>query len=239
MTEGKVKVFFDRLDYLKNSSDRIFVRSKIVQQFLGDIQNANILDIGCGDGSLSLPMLNESNRLTLVDISDRMLDMAKEKIPSLLIKNATLINDSFEAIPDTDKFDIVLCVGVIAHVPVVSRLFEKISNVLKPGGFLIIETTPNPYPIGRLLFPYYFIRGLFTGNRVDYNKNRLKVSDLLTYTKASDLKQLNSVRFSFPLPGMTHWPQSLKLRYTLFTLNNRCMSRFGSEHIMLFQKNTL
>jgi hypothetical protein len=35
---------------------------------------------------------------------------------------------------------------------------------------------------------------------------------------------------------MSHWPQSLKLRYTLFTLNNSVMSRFGSEHVLLFRR---
>jgi 2-polyprenyl-3-methyl-5-hydroxy-6-metoxy-1,4-benzoquinol methylase len=236
MTEGKVKVFFNRLEYLKNSSDRILIRSKIVQRFLGDIHNVNILDIGCGDGSLSLPLLDETNRLTLVDIADRMLGIAKSNIPGQLLKNVNLVNDSFEAISDHEKFDVILCVGVIAHVPDVNRLFEKISRLLKPGGFLIIETTPNPYPLGKLLFPYYLVRGWLSGSTANYNKNRLKVVDLLNYATAMGLSKLQAVRFSFPLPGMSHWSQALKLRYTLFTLNNRWMSRLGSEHIMLFQR---
>lgn len=237
--EDNVKLFFNRLDYLKNSSDRIVVRSSIVRNFLGEIRNSKILDIGCGDGSLSLHMLHETNQLTLVDISDQMIDQVSQRIPDGLQHNVRLINDSFEAVCNKEQFDIILCVGVIAHVPDVSKLFEKISLVLKPGGKLIIETTPNPYPIGKLLFPYYYLRGLLLSGMPKYNKNRLKISALLQYAATANLEVKRSIRYSFPLPGMSHWPQSLKLRYTLFTLNNRLFSRFGSEHIYLMTKNSI
>jgi 2-polyprenyl-3-methyl-5-hydroxy-6-metoxy-1,4-benzoquinol methylase len=236
MSENNVKLFFNKLDYLKNSSDRIIIRSNIVKKFLGNLNNVTILDIGCGDGSLSLPFLNESNHLTLVDISNNMLAKVKDKIPEQLANNIRLVNDSFEAINDKDQFDVIICVGVIAHVPAVDALFAKISAVLKSGGILIIETTPNPYPIGKLLFPYYFLRSLLLGHTSKYNKNRLKVNELMAYADNMGLECLQTIRYSFPLPGMSHWPQSLKLRYTLFTLNNPLISRFGSEHIFLFKK---
>lgn len=236
MSENKVKLFFNKLDYLKNSSDRIIIRSNIVKKFLGDLKNVSMLDIGCGDGSLSLPFLNESNHLTLVDISDNMLAKVKDIIPEQFATHIRLVNDSFDAVNDKDQFDVIICVGVIAHVPAVDALFAKISAVLKSGGILIIETTPNPYPIGKLLFPYYFLRSLLLGHTSKYNKNRLKVNELMAYADNMGLECLQTIRYSFPLPGMSHWPQSLKLRYTLFTLNNPLISRFGSEHIFLFKK---
>ena len=238
MTDNKVKFFFNNSDYLKNSSDRISIRSTLVKEFLGDINNARILDIGCGDGSLSLQFLNKTNSITFVDISDKMLERVREKVPLDLVSNALLINDSFDAVSDDDFFDIVICVGVIAHVPSVDLLFNKIAKTLKKNGLLILETTPNPYPIGRFMLPYYFLRDLIFGSLPKYHKNRLKIPDLLKATKSRGFEQLRTIRYSFPLPGMSHWPQSLKLRYTLFTLNNKLMSRFGSEHIFLFKKIT-
>ena len=238
MTDNKVKFFFNTSDYLKNSSDRISIRSTLVKEFLGDINNAKILDIGCGDGSLSMQFLNKTNSITFVDISDKMLEKVREKVPLDLMSNALLINDSFDAVSDDDFFDIVICVGVIAHVPSIDLLFNKIAKVLKKNGLLILETTPNPYPIGRFILPYYFLRDLIFGSLPKYHKNRLKIPDLLKATKSRGFEQLRTIRYSFPLPGMSHWPQSLKLRYTLFTLNNKLMSRFGSEHIFLFKKIT-
>lgn len=236
MDQDKVKLFFNNSEYLKNSSDRIAIRSMVVQDFLGETDNLNILDIGCGDGSLSLPLLKASNRLTLIDLSDAMIRKVKERIPENLASNVTLINDSFEAVDDNVKFDVVLCVGVIAHVPDVAALLKKIDTVLKPGGRLIVETTPNPYPIGKLFFPYYFLRNLIFKDAPKYSKNRMKIKDLLAQTDIIGLKKLRAVRYSFPLPGMSHWPQSLKFRYTLMTLTNPLLSRIGSEHIFLLKR---
>ena len=238
MDQAKVKQFFDGNQYLENSHDRIVIRSLIVKDFLGGLENARILDIGCGDGSLSLPLLNETNRITMVDISDSMIRKTAARVPANLAANVNLINDSFDAVGDGERFDVILCVGVIAHVPSVDALFVKIARVLAPGGRLVVETTPNPFPLGKLLFPYYYLRNRLSAGAADYAKNRLKLPALLEYARSMGLEQLRAVRYSFPLPGMSHWPQSLKLRYTLFTLNNSVMSRFGSEHVLLFRRVT-
>lgn len=236
MSQEKVRDFFNQPGYLKNSSDRISIRADLVKSFLGMPRNMRILDIGCGDGSLSLPMLCESNRFTLVDISENMIDKVRQRVPTLLKSNVTLINDSFELVSDDDRYDIVICVGVIAHVPDFDRLWQKIAIVLKPGGLLIVETTPNPYPLFKLLRPYYYFRQKLTKQVPSYAKNRLKVVDLMAKASAIGLAKKEHVRYSFPLPGMSHWSHSMKMRYTLFTLNNPLMSRLGSEHIFLFQR---
>jgi ubiquinone/menaquinone biosynthesis C-methylase UbiE len=236
MDQAKVKQFFEGDRYLENSHDRIVIRSVIVKDFLGNLENTRILDIGCGDGSLSLPLLNETNRVTMVDISSSMIGKAAARVPAGLAANVTLINDSFEAVGDGERFDVILCVGVIAHVPSVDALFAKIASVLAPGGRLVVETTPHPFPLGKLLFPYYYLRNRLSAGGADYAKNRLKLPALLEYARGMGLEKLRAVRYSFPLPGMSHWPQSLKLRYTLFTLNNAVMSRFGSEHVLLFRR---
>lgn len=237
MSQDKVREFFNQPSYLTDSSDRISIRSDIVKNFLGECSNVRILDIGCGDGSLSIPMLNQSNHITLVDISENMIEKVNKRIPIALKDNVTLINDSFELLSDNDRFDIVLCVGVIAHVPDVNRLWSKIETVLRPGGVLIVETTPNPYPLGKFLFPYYYFRRKLSKQVPSYAKNRLKVSELLAMAKAIGLVKKEHVRYSFPLPGMSHWSHEMKERYTIFTLSNPIMSLLGSEHLFLFKRN--
>jgi 2-polyprenyl-3-methyl-5-hydroxy-6-metoxy-1,4-benzoquinol methylase len=238
MAQDEVKRYFEGSQYLECSHDRIVIRSMIVEDFLGHVRGAQILDIGCGDGSLSLPLLAPSNHLTLVDISSMMIERARQRVPAALRGNVTLINDSFEAIGDAERFDVVLCVGVIAHVPSVDALFAKIAAVLKPGGRLVVETTPNPYPIGKLLAPYYWLRGLVAGRAASHARNKVRVDELTARAAAAGLRPRRAVRYSFPLPGMSHWPQSLKLRYTLFTLRSPIMSRFGSEHVLLYCRET-
>ena len=45
------------------------------------VDRSLILDIGCGDGSLSLPLLDDRSRLTLLDFSEGMLERARQNIP--------------------------------------------------------------------------------------------------------------------------------------------------------------
>ena len=174
MINNDAKIFFDKLDYLKNSSDRIFIRKKIVKNFLGDLKNLNILDLGCGDGSISLQFLEKNNSITFVDISDKMLEKVKEKIPENKFSNVNFINLPIESLDFQKKFDVILCLGVIAHISSVEVLFHKINAFLKHGGLLVAETTPNPYPIGKILFPYYYLRNYFLGQS-QYKKNHLKI----------------------------------------------------------------
>ena len=55
----------------------ISLRARIVKQLLGEISNCRILDLGCGDGTISLQFLAANNHITLVDSSDGMLERAK------------------------------------------------------------------------------------------------------------------------------------------------------------------
>ena len=55
--------------YLKNGFD-IAVRKKIITQLLGDISNKHILDMGCGNGALSMDYL-EHNQVHFVDLAEK------------------------------------------------------------------------------------------------------------------------------------------------------------------------
>jgi SAM-dependent methyltransferase len=48
-----------------------------VQELVRLSGDARVLDIGCGDGSISLPLLTGKTSLTLLDLSAKMLSIAK------------------------------------------------------------------------------------------------------------------------------------------------------------------
>ena len=94
----------------------IRARTHIVRKLLGDVRGRSILDIGCGDGSISRQFLSESNQLTLLDLSKNMLQVAQNTTPQEYLHRTRFINNDFIQCGFVDEFDVVLCLGVLAHV---------------------------------------------------------------------------------------------------------------------------
>ena len=133
--------------------------------------NPVILDACCGTGIFSnLAAQNGLINLTLLDISEAMLEVAKDK-PA--IKNAEFICGSItEAELPKNKFDAVVSVMMLDAVKDVDlpKALNNFRSALKPNGLLLlIEDKPStnyetlfeklesgPYQLGDLL-KYYFI----------------------------------------------------------------------------------
>jgi ubiquinone/menaquinone biosynthesis C-methylase UbiE len=231
-----VREFFNQPFYLERGRYVIEVREIVLRELLGEVNNKRILDLGCGDGSLSIQFLNTSNELTMVDISPRMIEIARARIPDQMRDRVRLINapiDQFQAI---DQYDIVICVGVLAHVPSIGEAIKKIEQCLKPGGTAVIEFTANPNPIGKFLLPYYWLRRFFTGNLQGYKQNQMPLMQLVRIFLSHGLSLKKDRRHLFPVPTMRWWPNKWFRRYVRFTSDSPIFLRIGTEHIMLFTK---
>ena len=231
-----VKRFFDGPFYLERGRHIIRIRAMVVQEFLGDVHGMRMLDFGCGDGSLSIPFLEKVNALTLVDLSPRMLELAEARIPDHLRAKAELVNAPLEGFEPGAAYDIIICVGVLAHVPSIDATLAKVASCLKPGGMAVLEFAPNPNPLGGILSPYYALRRVFSGVKPAYSTNKMPLAQLLLAAEKHGLHLQKLRRHSFPLPGMGRWSKELLYKYALCTLNNPLLSKIGVEHLMLFKK---
>ena len=62
----KAYTHFNNVDqYLRQKFD-IRVRAEIVKELMGKLENIDIIDFGCGDGSISLQFQSLTNHITLV-----------------------------------------------------------------------------------------------------------------------------------------------------------------------------
>lgn len=109
-----------------------------------DKTGLNILDIGCGDGSLLNKIAN--NNLYGIDISPEQLEIAKSR--GIKAQN---INIDKQNLPYPDNyFDIIISSEVIEHVLVPDNLLKETYRVLKKDGIFIL-TTPNLASFGKRL----------------------------------------------------------------------------------------
>jgi SAM-dependent methyltransferase len=236
--EDAVRQYFDRPLYLTSHRHAIKIRAMVVKELLGAVDDARIVDFGCGDGSLSIPLLSPKNSLTLVDLSEQMLELAASRIPEHCKSNVQITNAELTEFHPAAPFDVVICIGVLAHVKSVEEAIEKIVQCLKPGGQAVLELTPHDKPLGGLLCPHHAIRRAFAGNPLGYELNRMTIAQLIGIAARNGLEFVTRRRHSIALPTMRFWSDKWLFQFTLFTLRNPLLSRIGTEHILLFRKKT-
>ncbi|HZG55505.1 class I SAM-dependent methyltransferase [Paenibacillus sp.] len=113
---------------------RLLIETMIVPR------DADVLDVGCGYGPIGLvaARLAAEGTVTMVDVNERAVNVAKENAERLGVKNVRILqSDLFEALPQDATFDVVLTNPPIrAGKSVVHRIFEGAYERLRSGGSL-------------------------------------------------------------------------------------------------------
>lgn len=111
-------------------------------------QGKQVLDLGCGDGTIASHIQRRGNEVTGLEISDVAIGFAKQKIKD--VYKVDLTGNWLESTPALrdKKFDIVVASELLEHIFDTDKLLENVKSVLKPSGSLII-TTPNVASLGR------------------------------------------------------------------------------------------
>src|SRR3979411_1744819 len=98
-----------------------------------------ILEVGVGTG-ISLPDYSHANRICGVDISEPMLQKARERVAALGLTNVEglwVMDAEHLAFPD-ESFDGVVAQYVITTVPNPEASLNEFARVLKPGGEIVL-----------------------------------------------------------------------------------------------------
>jgi cyclopropane fatty-acyl-phospholipid synthase-like methyltransferase len=196
------EVFENTSHYLKRQQVDIRFRIETVRRFAALVDWHRLLDIGCGDGSISLQLLTPSSHLTLLDLSANMVGLAEKNVPEEFSRNVIVRNENFSSASfDSAPFDLVITVGVLAHVDSPDAFLAKIRTLLPPGGSLIIEFTDAEHFVGRLGRVWGRLKEVFAPARYPTNK--------LSYTKVASLFEKNKFKLvsvfryaRIPLPGI-------------------------------------
>ncbi|GGX10856.1 SAM-dependent methyltransferase [Streptomyces lomondensis] len=115
----------------------------------------DVLDLGCGTGSLSLLASEQGHRVTGVDLSPAMVTLAREKLAG---RDAVfLVGDAAAPPVGEQRFDVVLVRHVLWALPDPARALGHWSGLLRPGGRLVLvegvwgSVEPVGIPADRLI----------------------------------------------------------------------------------------
>jgi len=158
----KVKKIFNNLaDTYKNSwtfSEIEYLRiNSIVEQF-GIKQGMSIIEAGCGKGDFSpfiLEKIGNDGFLWLVDISEKMLNYARNKL--LEFSNVAFLNENVENINlSSQSIDMIICFNSFPHFINKHNVLIEFNRLLKENGILIIAHSSEREKINKLHLNYGF-----------------------------------------------------------------------------------
>jgi len=102
------------------------------------------LDLGCGEGYLTMPFLKVGFSCTAVDVSSGMLNVLRRKVPGEYQNKIEFVNkDIVEFLRRSrKKFDVIGISGVLHHLENYNRILDFIPKRLKNSGFFFITHEP-------------------------------------------------------------------------------------------------
>jgi 2-polyprenyl-3-methyl-5-hydroxy-6-metoxy-1,4-benzoquinol methylase len=122
-----------------------------IQRYV-DLQNMNLIEIGCGTGSTTAALALASKSIEGFDIEASIIDAAVRRMEVLNIKNAQLFLHDPQNLLDeirnrhpAQTVDAIVMFAVLEHQTYEERITTLRScwDLLRPGGLLIVGDTPN------------------------------------------------------------------------------------------------
>ena len=103
-----------------------------------------VFDIGCGSGAVTIHLAKEvgkEGRVYAVDISQKQIEYAKEKVKREGLDNVIFINDDIAFASKLPKniADIIYVRLVLMHMSNPVKAIEQMKLILKPGGVVVSQ----------------------------------------------------------------------------------------------------
>ena len=142
---NKSKEFWDRAskNYDKTEERFEYIHSKSRENTKKYLNGSNIvLDYGCGTGTTSCEIANRVKEIHAIDISSKMIEIAKRKAVASKVENINFSQtDIFDKRYKKESFDVILAFNMLHTVADPQVVLQKIYELLKPEG-VFISVTP-------------------------------------------------------------------------------------------------
>lgn len=149
----------------------------IVNKLISDTNNLNILDFGCGVGTIDFYLANKGNNILGTDISPDAIRIANQTAKNLHLEN----NIRFTTLDilneyKNDKFDLILCNEVLEHLENDLETLILLKKLLKKNGKIMVSVPSLSAPLYKMGLTTDFDKRVGHLRRYD----ELTITNLLT-----------------------------------------------------------
>ena len=124
-----------------DSPKNIFLANLVcqaVEKQIDVLSDKEILDFGGGTGLLSLPLAEQTKSVTLVDISEKMLEQARLKAEQQAIKNIQFLEQDLLEKSLEQEFNLIVVCRVLHHMPDLDDALSLFHQHLRENGQLLL-----------------------------------------------------------------------------------------------------
>ena len=113
--------------------------AKEITNFIQPNKTLNALEFGCGTGLLSFELKDAFKTVTLVDTSEGMIEVLKEKITDQEISNFKPLKiDLLQEHSDVLDIDVIFTLMTMHHIHNIDKAFKVFYDIIKTNGYLCI-----------------------------------------------------------------------------------------------------
>jgi ubiquinone/menaquinone biosynthesis C-methylase UbiE len=136
VSSSKIQSDFDRIAVLSNAGwdHNSHYHSYLLKHISSSGSDA--LEIGCGTGSFTRLLAQRFRRVLALDLSPRMIEMAKERSGQYSNIDFQVADATTYEFP-SEQFDCVASIATLHHLPF-EPMFSQMKSTLKAGGTLLI-----------------------------------------------------------------------------------------------------
>ncbi len=141
MTESAYDEIADWYDTWVGSSIRGDAFFPAVEELMGQVAGQHLCDLACGQGRVARYLAECGARVTGIDLSAKLLEIARrhEQSEPRGIEYVQSDARSLEGIPDS-AFDGVICFMALMDIPDLAPTLHTVARILRPGGWFIFAT---------------------------------------------------------------------------------------------------
>jgi len=219
------------------------VLANTIKKYLKD----SILDAGCGTGMLLEYIIPSELKLYVgIDISEKMLNIAKKKFSSMTF----LQNDMHKVSYPNETFDTIVCLyGTFSYSLMPNMLLKEMKRLLKPKGHIVIM--PYSLRVKYKILLGYCVKSFSSNLKVNYfSRSFLRIinNEDFTIKEMSGINYFGNIIYPitinlkkifkfFPTPGFNYLNIEYKVFHFINRITHNAFVNFGRHTLIVAQKN--